>query len=77
VVVEDGGDIVSLIFESAGHVGAHTTDSYECDGFFHKFLILRGFLDRINRIEKNNLNGFGKRKTTIPEFIKLPAKAFR
>ena len=37
VVVEDCGDIVSLIFETAGHVGAHATDSNECDGFFHKF----------------------------------------
>ena len=39
VTIEDSGDLVSFIFEAAGHVRAHAADSNECDGFVHKFLI--------------------------------------
>jgi hypothetical protein len=62
VTIEHGGDLVSLIFEAAGHVGAHTTDSNKCNGFFHKFLSGKGFLDKINRIEKNHQKRSGIRR---------------
>jgi hypothetical protein len=34
MAVMDGGDAVSPVLEAARHVGAHTADSYDCDGFF-------------------------------------------
>jgi hypothetical protein len=40
MAVKDGGDAVSLILEAARHVGAHATDSDDCDGFFAHDVVL-------------------------------------